>query len=147
MALTNIVQIATNSFFSLYVTEKLHISDEIMAVFPVIRTLIMLAFVIGLQNVFQKLKMRSSFLVGFLMYIASHALLLLAPEKNLFLVMLYTIFEASAYAVIIPRKEALIAHYVDVNERSRIYRSAVSLAECMMAILPIHSCLISCSSR
>ncbi|MGI6018853.1 MAG: MFS transporter [Marvinbryantia sp.] len=121
MALTNIVQIATNSFFSLYVTEKLHISDEIMAVFPVIRTLIMLAFVIGLQNVFQKLKMRSSFLVGFLMYIASHVLLLLAPEKNLFLVMLYTVFEASAYAVIIPRKEALIAHYVDANERSRIY--------------------------
>ncbi|MBS6195755.1 MAG: MFS transporter [Clostridiales bacterium] len=121
MALTNIMQIATTNFFSLYVTEKLHLSDEIVAVFPVVRTFVMLAFVVGLQNVFQKLRMKASFITGFLMYIASHLLLLLAPEKNLLLVIGYTILEASAYAVIIPRKEALTAHFVDVQERSRIY--------------------------
>lgn len=121
MALTNIMQIATNNFFSLYVTEKIHLSDEIVAVFPVIRTFIMLAFVVGLQNLFQKLRMKSSFIVGFLMYIASHLLLLLAPEKNLLLIIGYTVLEASAYAVIIPRKEALAAHFVDIQERSRIY--------------------------
>lgn len=121
MALTNIIQIATTNFFSLYVTEKLHLSDELVAVFPVLRTLVMLAFVIGLQNLFQKLRMKVSFLVGFLMYIASHLLLLLTPEKNLLLVMGYTILEAAAYAVIIPRKDALMAHYVDPRERSRIY--------------------------
>lgn len=121
MALTNIIQIATTNFFSLYVTEKLHLSDELVAVFPVIRTLVMIAFVIGLQNLFQKLRMKVSFLVGFLMYIASHLLLLLTPEKNLLLVMGYTILEAAAYAVIIPRKDALMAHYVDQKERSRIY--------------------------
>lgn len=121
MALTNIIQIATTNFFSLYVTEKIHLSDELVAVFPVIRTLVMLAFVIGLQNLFQKLRMKVSFLVGFFMYIASHLLLLLTPEKNLLLVMGYTILEAAAYAVIIPRKDALMAHYVEQKERSRIY--------------------------
>lgn len=121
MALTNIIQIATTNFFSLYVTEKIHLSDELVAVFPVLRTLVMLAFVIGLQNLFQKLRMKVSFLVGFLMYIASHLLLLLTPERNLLLVMGYTILEAAAYAVIIPRKDALMAHYVDPRERSRIY--------------------------
>ena len=121
MALTNIIQIATTNFFSLYVTEKIHLSDELVAVFPVIRTLVMLAFVIGLQNLFQKLRMKVSFLVGFFMYIASHLLLLLTPEKNLLLVMGYTVLEAAAYAVIIPRKDALMAHYVDQKERSRIY--------------------------
>ena len=121
MALTNIIQIATTNFFSLYVTEKIHLSDELVAVFPVLRTLVMLAFVIGLQNLFQKLRMKVSFLVGFLMYIASHLLLLLTPEKNLLLVMGYTILEAAAYAVIIPRKDALMAHYVEQKERSRIY--------------------------
>ena len=121
MALTNIIKIATTNFFSLYVTEKIHLSDELVAVFPVLRTLVMLAFVIGLQNLFQKLRMKVSFLVGFLMYIASHLLLLLTPEKNLLLVMGYTILEAAAYAVIIPRKDALMAHYVDPRERSRIY--------------------------
>lgn len=121
MALTNIIQISTTNFFSLYVTEELHLSDELVAVFPVIRTLVMLAFVIGLQNLFQKLRMKVSFLVGFFMYIASHLLLLLTPEKNLLLVMGYTILEAAAYAVIIPRKDALMAHYVEQKERSRIY--------------------------
>lgn len=121
MALTNIIQIATTNFFSLYVTEKIHLSDELVAVFPVLRTLVMLAFVIGLQNLFQKLRMKVSFLTGFLMYIASHLLLLLTPEKNLLLVMGYTILEAAAYAVIIPRKDALMAHYVEPKERSRIY--------------------------
>ena len=121
MALTNIIQIATTNFFSLYVTEKIHLSDELVAVFPVLRTLVMLAFVIGLQNLFQKLRMKISFLVGFFMYIASHLLLLLTPEKNLLLVMGYTILEAAAYAVIIPRKDALMAHYVEQKERSRIY--------------------------
>lgn len=121
MALTNIIQIATTNFFSLYVTEKIHLSDELVAVFPVLRTLVMLAFVIGLQNLFQKLRMKVSFLVGFLIYIASHLLLLLTPEKNLLLVMGYTILEAAAYAVIIPRKDALMAHYVEPKERSRIY--------------------------
>ena len=121
MALTNIIQIATTNFFSLYVTEKIHLSDELVAVFPVIRTLVMLAFVIGLQNLFQKLRMKVSFLVGFFMYIASHLLLLLTPEKKLLLVMGYTILEAAAYAVIIPRKDALMAHYVEQKERSRIY--------------------------
>lgn len=121
MALTNIMQIATTNFFSLYITEKIHLSDEIVAVFPVVRTFVMLAFVVGLQNVFHKLKMRSSFITGFFMYIASHLMLLLAPEKNLLLVIGYTILEASAYAVIIPRKEALAAYFVDVKERSRIY--------------------------
>lgn len=121
MALTNIIQIATTNFFSLYVTEKIHLSDELVAVFPVLRTLVMLAFVIGLQNLFQKLRMKVSFLVGFLMYIASHLLLLLTPEKNLLLVMGYTILEAAAYSVIIPRKDALMAHYVEPKERSRIY--------------------------
>lgn len=121
MALTNIIQISTTNFFSLYVTEELHLSDELVAVFPAIRTLVMLAFVIGLQNLFQKLRMKVSFLVGFFMYIASHLLLLLTPEKNLLLVMGYTILEAAAYAVIIPRKDALMAHYVEQKERSRIY--------------------------
>ena len=35
--------------------------------------------------------------------------------------MLYTILESSAYAIVIPRKDALMALFVDEKERSRIY--------------------------
>ena len=131
MALSNISLIATNNFFSLYITERLHLSDEIVAVFPVIRTVIMILFVIGLQNLINRLRMKVSILFGFLIYILSHAILLLAPEKSIFCVLLYTLLEASAYAIIIPRKEALMALYVDLKERSRIF---ALYNTCMIAI-------------
>ena len=47
-------------------------------------------------------------IIGFFIYIASHILLILCPQKNLLLVMLYTILESSAYAIVIPRKDALM---------------------------------------
>lgn len=121
MALTNIIQITTGNFFSLYITEALGISDAIVAVFPIIRTFIMLLFVIGLQNLFHRLRMKTSFFIGFFMYLISHVLLILAPQKNLLFIVGYTILEATAYAVIIPRKDALMAYYVNAKERSRIY--------------------------
>lgn len=121
MTLTNILLIATTNFFSLYITEKLAISEELVAVFPLIRTVIMILFVVFLQNLFHRLKIRNSMLIGFTVYIISHILLILCPAKNLLLVMLYTILEASAYAIVIPRKDALMALFVDEKERSRIY--------------------------
>lgn len=121
MTLTNILLIATTNFFSLYITESLHISEELVAVFPLIRTIIMILFVVFLQNLFHRLRIRNSMIIGFFIYIASHILLILCPEKNLLLVMLYTILESSAYAIVIPRKDALMALFVDEKERSRIY--------------------------
>ena len=90
MTLTNILLIATTNFFSLYITESLHISEELVAVFPLIRTIIMILFVVFLQNLFHRLRIRNSMIIGFFIYIASHILLILCPEKNLLLVMLYT---------------------------------------------------------
>ena len=65
--------------------------------------------------------MRGVLLLGFGLYIASHLVLLATPAKNLWMLMIYTILEASAYAIIFPRKDALMAYYVDPQERSRIY--------------------------
>ncbi|MFI3213305.1 MAG: MFS transporter [Eubacteriales bacterium] len=121
MGLTNIILITTNSFFSLYITQELQLADQVVAVFPMIRTLIMLVFVGLLQNAVNRLKMKNSLLVGFLLYFLSHVVLLLAPEKNLLLVVIYTILEAMAYAIISPRKDALMAFYVEIKERSRIF--------------------------
>ncbi len=120
MALTNIMNIVTGSFFSLYITQKLALSDETLAIFPVVRTVIMLLFVIVLQNVVNRMQMKRSLFLGFVLYIASHIVLLLAPEQSFSSVIFYTILEAAAYAVIIPRKDAIMAFYVLPEERSRI---------------------------
>lgn len=120
MAVSNIILIGTTNFFSLYITEDLKIPSGLVALFPMIRTAVMWIFILGLQNAINRLKMQGSIVTGFIIYILSHIFLILAPEKNLLMVIIYTILEASAYAIIIPRKEALMALFVDENERSRI---------------------------
>lgn len=131
MALSNISLIATTNFFSLYITERLRFPDNLVAVFPVLRTIVMLLFVIGLQNLINRLRMKVSILTGFAIYILSHILLLSAPEQSLPCVLLYTVLEASAYAIVVPRRDALMALYVDLNERSRIF---ALYNTCMIAI-------------
>ncbi len=120
MALTNIIIIATNNFFSLYITQHLAISDTLVPVFPMVRTAVMLLFVIALQNVINRMEMKKSLILGFLMFTLSHVILILAPSGNLLFVMVYTILEAAAYATVFPRKDALMAFYVLAKERSRV---------------------------
>lgn len=121
MALTNIILISTNSFFALYITQTLFISDEYVAIFPMVRTLVMLFFVILLQNALNRLNIKRSLLTAFIFYLASHILLLITPINNIVYLIFYTILEAIAYAIITPRKEALMAFYVEAKERARIY--------------------------
>ena len=121
MAISNVVLIATNNFFPLYITDELLLSNKLVAVFPVVRTIVMFAFVIGLQNVVNKFSMKHSIIIGLTLYIISHVLLIMSPQSSIMMVVFYTMFEAAAYAVVVPRRDALMALFVDAGERSRIY--------------------------
>ncbi len=120
MALTNIILIAVQNFFSLYITQYLHLSENLVPIFPMVRTAVMLVFVVALQNVINKMQMKKSLMFGFILFVISHVVLLLAPEKNLTLVVVYTVLEAAAHATVFPRKDALMAFYVFSKERSRV---------------------------
>ncbi len=133
MALTNIILITTNNFFSLYITQHLKISDNFVSVFPMIRTLVMLLFVGVLQNAINKISMKTSLFLGLVLYLASHAVLLIAPIGSVFYAVIYTLLEAFAYAIIFPRKDSLMAFYVIANERSRVFAL-------------FHTCMIALSS-
>lgn len=121
ISIINVTNIPINTFFSIYVTEKLLLEQQLIAVFPILRTIILILFVVGLQNLMARFTMRKSIVIGLTVYICSHLVLILSPEKNLMLVIIYTILEAIAYAIIIPRKDELTALYVDQEDRSRIY--------------------------
>ncbi|MFI3236835.1 MAG: MFS transporter [Lachnospiraceae bacterium] len=131
LALSNIILITTNNFFSLYITEALELSDGLVAVFPMVRTLMMIICIAFLQNKINRLQMKKSLITGFIVYVLSHIVLLLAPTKSIIFICIYTILEATAYAIIIPRKDALMAFFVDVKERSRIY---ALFNACMIAL-------------
>ncbi len=121
MTLTNISFLPTTNFFSLYVTGELGLSDKLMAVFPMLRTGIMLVFILGIQRLLGKMRLRSSILLGLALFGASHILLLIAPPGGILIVLGYTALEAAAYAVVSPRRDAVMTLLIDPQERSRIY--------------------------
>lgn len=121
MTLTNISFLPTTNFFSLYVTGDLGLSDKLMAVFPMLRTGIMLVFILGIQRLLGKLRLRSSILLGLALFAASHILLLIAPPGGILIILGYTALEAAAYAIVSPRRDAVMTLLIDPQERSRIY--------------------------
>jgi MFS family permease len=118
--LINISGISINNFFSLYITQNLGIPDRYVALFPIGRAAIMLLFTFILQSGINLLKFRPVMVWGFLIYIASHILLLLARPNSSLLIIGYTILEAAAYALVIPRRDSLGALFIDKEDRARV---------------------------
>ncbi len=121
MGLVNTSTIATTNFFALYITNHLGLSDGFVAVFPIIRTVVMMLFVICMQGVLNRLSIRHSVVIGFGFHICAHILLIVAPVESIEMVIGYTLLEAVGYSIVMPRKDALMTQFVDPKERSRIY--------------------------
>ena len=119
-ALINVSTMITGSFFSLYITENLGVSQTFVAIFPMIRAALMLGFIFTVQNYFNRLAYRPVMVSSLVLYVLSHVLLLAAPVGNLWLVLGYTLCEAFACALFMPRKDALMVIFIDARERSRI---------------------------
>ena len=119
MGISGVSVIATTNFYSIYLTETLGLSEKIVAISPMIRTGVMLAFVVGIQKILNSLSLKTSISLGLGISILSHVFLIISPPKSIAMVLMYTLFEAIGFAVFAPRKEALMTLYVDKQERSR----------------------------
>ena len=88
--------------------------------YPIGRALIMLLFIFTVQTVMNRMHFRIPMMAGLAVYIASHVILLAAPKGNPGFLWLYVIFEAVAYALVIPQRDSLVVRFVDPVERPRI---------------------------
>ncbi len=120
MVLSNISNVTIGSFFGLYVTQKLGISEQFIPLFPMVRAVIMLAFYLFLQSFVNRFAFRPVIRVGFVAYILSHVALLLCPPQTLSGVFVYTLLEAIGAVLVGPRKESLAALFVDRQDRARV---------------------------
>ena len=116
----NITSISITNFFALYITLNVGISEKYVALFPIGRAVIMLLFMFILQPLTNRLHYRSVFLAGFGIYLASHVFLLLSRPDNQLLVIAYTLLEAVAFALVVPRRDALGAVFYDKEDRARV---------------------------
>ncbi|MFR8003865.1 MAG: MFS transporter [Hydrogeniiclostridium sp.] len=115
-----ITNLVSTNFFSLYVTQWLGISDEYLALFPILNAAVMLAFMVGIQHKLNSVKFRIPMWVGLALYAGAVLLLVLSPERNLPCVVLYVFMWAVAAALINPRKDALLQLNINPQERARI---------------------------
>jgi MFS family permease len=118
--LVNITSIAINNFFALYITKDIGIPEHLVALFPIGRALAMLVFTMAASHWVNRLRYRPVLIWGFTLYLLSHLLLLLTRPGSWLLVIGYTLLEATAFALIIPRRDALGALLIDKEERARV---------------------------
>lgn len=116
----NISSLSINNFFGLYITQNLKIPDRFVAIFPIGRAIVMLLFSFIFQSWINRLKYRPVMVLGFIIYISSHIVLLFVQSNNAILIIGYTLLEAVAFALIIPRRDSLCALFVDKENRARV---------------------------
>lgn len=120
ITLSNISQLVSGNFFSLYVTQNLLISEKFLAYFPMLRAAIMLAFFFGAQDRLSRFSIRTVMLAGLLLYVGAHVMLLTAPAGALLPLVIYTAMDACAGALFLPRRDTMLINNVNPTERARI---------------------------
>lgn len=115
-----------DSFFGVYVTQSLYVQDHMLAYFPIIRSAIMLLFLFQVQPRLERFGFRAPMLVGLGLYMASHLLLILLPMAGgafgagLLIPTAYTLLQACAHGLVMPRKDSIVALCLDPQERARM---------------------------
>jgi Na+/melibiose symporter-like transporter len=119
-ALHGTILMISSTFFALYATQNLGLSESFLAYFPILRALVMLTFLFLIQNRLRKFKPHYIMLCGILSYITANSVLLIAPHDNWIWIAGYTFLEACAVALFMPRMNALTANAIEPRERARI---------------------------
>lgn len=115
-----IANVVNTNFFSLYVTQRLGLSDNYLALFPILNAGVMLVFMVGIQHKLNALKFRAPLWVGLALYAAGALVLLLSPVGGLGFVLLNVFLTAVAASLVNPRKDALLQLNLDPQERARL---------------------------
>jgi MFS family permease len=120
MLVMSIATTIINTFWSVLVTEKLHIPAEHLALYPFAKSVIMLVFFFVVTPRIRRVHFRNPMLLGFAGYIASQVLLISIPERGYLLLLVSVLLETCSYAVLGTQLDRMIVVTVDAKERARI---------------------------
>lgn len=110
----------TTTFWSIIVTEKILIPQEYISFFPFVRSIVMLIFFFFISHRISAFNLKKPMITGFSFFIFSQLLLITLPEKGYILLILSTILEAGAMAMIDPISESIVVLNANPQERSRM---------------------------
>ncbi len=118
-----VISVATminGNFWAIIVTEKLHIPAEHIAVFPFIRSAIVLVFFFAVMPRLNKMHFKVPMVVGFLGFIASQVVLITAPELGYPSLIVSVFLEACSFAAVGPLVDRMAVLTISARERARI---------------------------
>jgi Major Facilitator Superfamily. len=118
--LLSISGMVTSTFFGLYANLNLGVSQTLLAVFPILRAIIMLVFFFGLAKMLDRFKMKKPLMTGLILNMVALTLLILSPKSQLWPLILYTLLESVSNCLVMPRKDSMLMIGIDKEERARI---------------------------
>lgn len=115
-----VTNMVSTNFFGLYVTQRLGLSENFLALFPILNAAVMLLFMVGIQHRMNATKFRVPLWIGLALYSAAALVLIFSPANRLGFVLLYVFVAALAAALVNPRKDALLQLNIAPRERARL---------------------------
>ena len=120
MLVLSISSMISGSFWAIIVTEKLHIPARNLALFPFVKSAIILLFFFVVMPRISKSHFKLPLVFGFLGFVASQLLLIAAPDQGYLYLVLSVFLEACSFAAVSPLVDQMIVLTVEPKERARI---------------------------
>jgi len=120
MLIMSICMLINGTFWAIIVTEKLHIPTQNLALFPFVKSVIMLVFFFVIIPRMRRLHFKIPMVLGFAGFVLSQMLLITIPEKGYALLLVSILLEACSTAVVSPLVDQMTVRTVDPKERARI---------------------------
>jgi MFS family permease len=120
MLVISVSNLISGSFWAIIVTEKLHIPAENIAIFPFIKTAIMVMFFFVIMPRINKLHFKIPMVIGFITLVASQMVLINAPELGYSSLIMSVFLEACSLAAINPLVDQMMVLSISAKERARI---------------------------
>jgi len=120
MLIMSICMLINGTFWSIIVTEKLQIPTQNLALFPFVKSVIMLVFFFVIIPRMRRLHFKIPMVLGFSGFVLSQLLLITIPEKGYGLLLLSILLEACSTATVSPLVDQMTVRTVNPQERARI---------------------------
>ncbi len=120
MLIISISNVISGSFWGIIVTERLHIPAQNLAIFPFVKSAVMLFFFFMVMPRFNKLHFKLPLTFGFIGFIVSQLILITAPDQGYLFLIVSVFLEACCFATINPLIDQMIVLTINPKERARI---------------------------
>ncbi len=120
MLVISITTLISGSFWSIIVTERLHIPAQNLAIFPFVKSGVMLFFFFVAMPRINKQHFKLPLTIGFLGFVVSNVILITAPDLSYVFLIVSVFLEACCLAAVNPLMDQMMVLTIDPKERARI---------------------------